>query len=285
MTQNLCYCYTSQIDHSVNFDFVKYHATGNDFILIDNRAGNYDTNRKFVSYLCHRRFGIGADGLILLNSSEKYDFEMLYFNSDGREATMCGNGGRCIVAFASYHNIINKTCIFSASDGIHKARILKRDQNITYVDLQMSDVKEIQKNKNNYILNTGSPHLVKFTNRVEQLDVLHNGRSIRYSDQFKEEGVNVNFVEVRPDNTLFVRTYERGVENETLSCGTGVVASAIAHAYRSATQIEEVNISTPGGMLNVKFKQQFNIFTDISLAGPATFVFEGTFIGIEKKQT
>jgi diaminopimelate epimerase len=195
--------------------FYKYQGTGNDFVIMDNRDGRYDSlTREQVAFLCHRRFGIGADGLMLLNSHPKLDFEMKYFNSDGGESSMCGNGGRCLTRFASDMGLTQTTYTFQAIDGVHEASI-NTDGTVA---LKMNDVKEVRTDHGHYILNTGSPHYVALTRNVMEMDVFKKGREIRNSPEFREKGINVNFVEQTDnDNRIIVRTYERGVEDETYS--------------------------------------------------------------------
>ncbi len=250
--------------------FFKYHGTGNDFILIDNRAGIISPNDKpTIQNLCHRRFGIGADGLMLLENARGYDFRMRYFNSDGKEGTMCGNGGRCIVAFAHFLNIVKDKAHFIAIDGDHQATI-SADGNI---NLKMTDVAYIERDDKQFFLDTGSPHYVQFITNHKHFDTYKEGRKIRYNERFKAEGTNVNFVSFN-DNGIEVSTYERGVEDETYSCGTGAVASAICAGI--LTNKNTFNISTKGGLLHVTFRfiNQNNV-TDIWLSGAATLVFEG----------
>ncbi len=255
----------------MKFNFYKYQGTGNDFIIIDNRTVKISLTEQQINSLCNRRFGIGADGLMLLENHSDYDFSMKYFNSDGKESTMCGNGGRCLVALARLLQVIDKETQFVAIDGIHKA-IVNSDLTIS---LEMQNVTKVNKVNNNYFLNTGSPHYVLFKDNIENIDVENRGKEIRYSGEFKPDGTNVNFVEIRNDE-LYVRTYERGVENETLSCGTGVTASAISASIHSKSDKNSYNIVTKGGNLNVSFKRSDkNTFKDIWLTGPATFVFKG----------
>jgi diaminopimelate epimerase len=259
--------------------FSKYHGTGNDFILIDNRSSvlrNPDKTAELISHLCHRRFGIGADGLILVNSSKSADFEMGFFNSDGRAGSMCGNGGRCCVAFASSLGIIKDKTVFEASDGLHEAAIISKDKDTTVVSLKMQDVNEVKEQEDHFILNTGSPHYVLFTKGVDKLDVFNEGRKIRYSKPFSKEGINVNFAEVRKDK-LFVRTYERGVEDETYSCGTGATATALAASFSGILKNKNsYRLSTLGGDLRVEFMQASkNFYTGIHLEGPAVCVYKG----------
>jgi diaminopimelate epimerase len=251
--------------------FYKYQGTGNDFVILDNRNKIYDFTTEEVAFLCHRRFGIGADGLMLLNPHEQYDFEMKYYNADGRESSMCGNGGRCLVKFAAEMGIIKSEYKFLAIDGEHEASIETNGQ----VALKMNDVSSVSSRYNKHILNTGSPHYVEIIENVMSLDVFERGRSIRYSDEFKKEGINVNFVEqaTEPD-TIIVRTYERGVEDETYSCGTGVTAAALV-SYHNDNGFNHVNVKTKGGQLAVEFEKLEDRFQNIWLIGPATKVFEG----------
>jgi len=256
----------------MQISFSKYQGTGNDFIIIDNRKNTINLSNKDIAFMCNRHFGIGADGLMLLNSDKDYDFAMKYYNSDGKESSMCGNGGRCIAAFASKLGIIKDKTTFSAIDGIHFAEIVNDTDEYKTVRLKMSDVKTYSKTGNFFLINTGSPHYVEFNDNVNETDVLKKGKLIRYDQRFAPDGLNVNFVEIRADS-LFVRTYERGVENETLSCGTGVTAAALA--YSSIKNISNINIETKGGLLNVSFEKNGNSFKNIFLQGAASFVFEG----------
>lgn len=256
----------------MNIIFYKYQGTGNDFVIMDNRDGVYNNlTKKQVKFLCDRKFGIGADGLMLLNNKEGYDFEMIYYNADGNTSSMCGNGGRCLVKFAAYLGIHKLTYKFIAVDGEHEAEI----ENNHVIRLKMKDVNGVDEHNTYVVLNTGSPHYVKFTNDVANTDVVEAGRSIRNSARFIEEGINVNFVESIGEDDIFVRTYERGVEDETLSCGTGVTAAALvsAHNQRGFNRVE---VKTHGGRLSVEYnKNSDKDFSDIWLCGPATFVFKG----------
>lgn len=254
--------------------FYKYHGAGNDFVLFDARDGEINLTTDEIAFLCDRHKGIGADGLMLLNKSKELDFEMRYFNSDGFESTMCGNGGRCIVSFAFDIGIQKSDYQFNAIDGLHQAKILQLDRNEKIIELKMIDVDHIINNEN-FVINTGSPHHLNFLKNIDQLNVFEEGRKIRYSENFRREGINVNFIEER-ENELFVRTYERGVENETLACGTGVTAAAIASAIRQNLKYKEFNIKTLGGDLKVSFNiESSHHFTNIKLTGPATFVYQG----------
>jgi len=254
-------------------EFYKYQGTGNDFVIMDNRDKKYDLlTRQQVAYLCERRFGIGADGLMLLNAHPGYDFEMKYYNADGRESTMCGNGGRCLTQFA-YDMGIDKTSFsFLAIDGAHMATINENG----LVALKMNDVNEIRTEHGNYILNTGSPHFVQFTNDVMHLDVYKKGKEIRYNKEFEKEGINVNFVEqTELTDRIIVRTYERGVEDETFSCGTGVTAAALVSAHNDSG-FNRVEVKTKGGSLSVEYEKKGDTFKNIWLSGPAVKVFKGT---------
>jgi diaminopimelate epimerase len=250
--------------------FTKYQGTGNDFIMVDQRFVSYidPQNTALIQHLCHRRFGIGADGLILLEKSIKTDFKMIYFNADGRESTMCGNGGRCIVHFAHALGVFKDSCIFEAIDGVHHA-FLKEG----WVHLQMNDVEEVASGNGVYVLDTGSPHYVRVQEEKEHLDIVDFGKSIRYNAIYKEEGINVNLV-WRNEEGISVRTYERGVEDETLSCGTGAVASVIAANLHFKTD-SPVKVRVQGGELEVSYKIEGSKFTNIFLCGPAKKVFSG----------
>lgn len=256
--------------------FHKYQGTGNDFVMIDDRGGRSGLQRHDearIRRLCDRRFGIGADGLILLRDHAAYDFEMVYFNADGREGSMCGNGGRCTVAFAKYLGLIGTATRFLAVDGEHEARI---DPAAHWVELRMGDVRHVEQGAGHFFLNTGSPHYVVFVDDLSTIDVVGEGRAIRYSDRFRAEGTNVNFVQAHTGGGISVGTYERGVEDETLSCGTGVTASAIAHYLRRpGPDRQVVDIQVKGGRLQVRFQPRDDGFSDIWLCGPAERVFEG----------
>jgi len=255
--------------------FSKYQGTGNDFIIIDNRFQRWTPEERQITYLCDRHFGIGADGLMLLDLFEGFDFTMSYFNSDGRESSMCGNGGRCITAFANHLELIQDKARFHAIDGEHIAEILKPQSEEFNIRLKMKDVILHSDSEDGIFLNTGSPHFVKFVEHLENMDVVSLGRAIRYDDCFAPGGTNVDFVEVE-DNCLFVRSYERGVENETLSCGTGVTASSLAAAYISGENKRRYEVRTRGGKLTVTFKQQGMSFSEIWLEGVVRFVFSGS---------
>ncbi len=255
--------------------FYKYQGAGNDFVLIDQREKKYLTHKdtKLIEHLCNRKFGIGADGLMFLEKSDKYnaEFEMIYFNADGRESSMCGNGGRCIVAFAHRLKEIGEACVFNAVDGLHEAKI----NNKTDVQLKMIDVTNVEIGSDYYLMNTGSPHYVVFVEDLKDINVYENGRQIRYSERFHDVGVNVNFVEIKKTGGIEVATYERGVENETLSCGTGVTAAAIAYVLKTNAKTP-IKITTKGGELSVQIVQKSaKSFSDIWLCGPATPVFSG----------
>lgn len=257
----------------MHIEFFKYQGTGNDFVILDNRklAFEHLTNEQ-VKFLCDRRFGIGADGLMLLNLKDGYDFEMVYYNADGNEGSMCGNGGRCLVKFAHDMGIRRSVYRFAAVDGDHEAEI---DPDGT-VSLKMQDVTNIRITHGDFVLNTGSPHYVKMITNVLDYDVYNKGRQIRNSAAFAEEGINVNYVEQRTDDEIIVRTYERGVEAETYSCGTGVTAAALV-CYHNENGFNEVTVHTKGGKLSVEYDRiDDDHFQNIWLCGPAEKVFTGT---------
>jgi diaminopimelate epimerase len=255
----------------MDLTFYKYQGTANDFVMVDNRQGHFDAaNQQLVAFLCERRLGIGADGLILLQDRAGYDFEMVYFNADGRLGSMCGNGGRCTVAFARQLGVIGEKAFFLAADGDHYATIT--DQGL--VSLKMNDVDALECAEGFYFLNTGSPHYVAFVDDLANYAVYQEGKAIRYNDRFRAAGTNVNFAQLpQAGEPLFVRTYERGVEDETFSCGTGVTATAIAASFKGLSS--PVQIRTRGGNLEVSFKRQGGQVSDIYLTGPAQLVFTG----------
>ncbi|MDB5123271.1 MAG: dapF [Mucilaginibacter sp.] len=276
-------CY-SQLFHPVEFNanirvtivkihFYKYQGAGNDFILIDNRKSVIDHhNPQLISHLCDRRFGIGGDGIMFLQNKGGFDFEMVYYNADGQPSSMCGNGGRCIVAFAKHLGIIDSEAEFLAVDGPHHAKISDSGD---WVSLQMIDVEQVDRENEAYILNTGSPHYVKLVDGLKEKNVYQEGYAIRNNATYRAQGINVNFVEPMADG-YFVRTFERGVEDETYACGTGVTAVALAMAKHNH---QTGHINTPikvlGGDLNIRFNYDGQKFTGIFLEGPAVRVFEG----------
>ena len=252
----------------INFD--KYHGCGNDFIIINNLSNTFPKDSENqIKKICNRRFGIGADGFILINYNDKLPFEMIYYNSDGKISTMCGNGGRCVMHYCYNNDIIDNKSEFLACDGIHYGII-----NDDYVKVSMSDVNGYKKYNDYLFLNTGSPHLVKCVNDVSSLDLINISRNIQKSNRF-DNGVNVNLVSRKNDNLYQIRTYERGVEDETLSCGTGAVASAIALNILSLINSKTVNLDTKGGLLTVDFNKSNSKYTDIHLSGKVKKVFTG----------
>jgi len=256
----------------MKLDFCKYQGAGNDFVIIDNRTDNFPKeDYDLIKLYCDRRFGIGADGLMLLENSVDADFNMLYYNADGRPGSMCGNGGRCIVAFAKTLGLFQNSTTFNAIGEKYYATIHEEQ-----VSLNMMDVETIEVHKDHVFLDTGSPHHVTFTENLPVVDVMEKGRKIRYGAPYFETGTNVNFAEKIDNNTFNVRTYERGVEGETLSCGTGVTAVALASYHTDLTKEKKINIETPGGRLQIEFEKENNIYKKIVLTGPATFVFKGT---------
>jgi diaminopimelate epimerase len=256
----------------MQLEFYKYQGAGNDFVMIDNRPNFFPKeNTKLIAHLCDRRFGIGGDGLILLENDTKTDFKMVYYNSDGNQSSMCGNGGRCLVAFAKDLNVIQNKTTFIATDGMHHASF--EDNGL--VSLQMIDVPTIDIKKDYSFLNTGSPHHVQIVDDLEHYNVKEKGAAIRYSELYGNAGSNINFVKKIDDTTFRLRTYERGVEDETLACGTGATAVAIAMNATGQTNAPAININVEGGQLVVSFDKSENGFTNVFLKGPAEFVFKG----------
>jgi len=253
-------------------EFYKYQGTGNDFVMLDNRSGEWNNlSIEHIQKLCDRRFGIGADGLIKINAAEGVDFEVDYYNSDGSKS-FCGNGARCSVAFAHFLSIFkNNKTVFTAIDGLHEAEI-----NEDIVKLKMGDVETINTDGDDSVLDTGSPHYVKYVEDISNFNVFAEGNSIRNSANYQEKGINVNFVENISDDEIFVRTYERGVEDETYSCGTGVTASALTFLQKS--NLTSIKVKTLGGDLKVYAEKNGNSFQEIWLEGPAKQVFSGKVV-------
>lgn len=253
--------------------FFKYHGAGNDFVLLDNRSHTYDSikNQDKVAQICHRRFGVGADGLMMLENEPGFDFKMVYYNADGNLGSMCGNGGRCIVAFAHHLGITKSTANFIAADGKHEATVIKPH----YIDLKMNDLKQMDIYPDHIVLNTGSPHYIEEVNNLEDYPVFEKGKAIRYSKEFPK-GINVNFIEQK-ENNWYIRTYERGVEDETWACGTGATAAALAIAeLKNLYNISELRLQAKGGALTIKFKRTGpGYFEDVWLCGGAEYVYEG----------
>ncbi|MBW4362327.1 diaminopimelate epimerase [Flavobacterium taihuense] len=257
----------------MQLEFYKYQGAGNDFVMIDNRSGFFPKeNTQLIEHLCDRRFGIGGDGLILLENDTETDFKMVYYNSDGNQSSMCGNGGRCLVAFAKDLEVIEDKTTFIATDGLHHASF--EDNGL--VSLQMIDVPTIDIKKDHSFLNTGSPHHVQMVEDLEHYNIKEEGAAIRYGELYGAAGSNINFVKKIDDTTFRLRTYERGVEDETLACGTGATAVAIAMNATGQTDATAININVEGGKLVVSFDKTPNGFTNVFLKGPAEFVFKGT---------
>jgi diaminopimelate epimerase len=258
----------------VKIHFYKYQATGNDFVILDNREGKFSFSKEQIEKICDRRFGVGADGLMLIEKHHSLNFNLEYYNSDGSQS-LCGNGSRAAVLFASRLGLVNGHANFHAYDGPHDAAMLPNGN----ISIKMGDVREVKSIGEDLFIHTGSPHYIRFVKNLKDYPVFDEGKKIRYGDAYKPGGTNVNFVEIVDDKTIFVRTYERGVENETLSCGTGVTAAALAASLKNLSS--PVHIKTLGGDLAVSFKSaassggQSVMFTDIFLIGPAKMVFEG----------
>lgn len=251
-----------------DLQFEKFQGTGNDFIILD---GFYDLSAEQIQFLCDRKFGIGADGIIYMKRGGKADFDMMYYNADGSES-FCGNGSRCSVMYAKRKGWIQDSCTFSSNDGLYYAEIHGED-----VHLKMHDVKQVDTSDAAYVLNTGSPHYIVFEKDIDALDIIEEAHKVRYSALYKEEGINVNYIEDQGD-ALCIRTYERGVEDETLSCGTGVTAAAIANYLHRKETVEHFSqdVHTKGGNLEVRFSRTEQGFTDIFLCGPAVYVYSGS---------
>lgn len=261
-----------KMEIKMQLEFYKYQGAGNDFVMIDNRSGFFPKeNTQLIAHLCDRRFGIGGDGLILLENDSETDFKMVYYNSDGNQSSMCGNGGRCLVAFAKDLSVINDNTTFIATDGLHHASF--EDNGL--VSLQMIDVPTITIKNDHSFLNTGSPHHVQMVEDLEHYNIKEEGAAIRYGELYGAAGSNINFVKKIDDTTFRLRTYERGVEDETLACGTGATAVAIAMNATGQTEATSINVNVEGGKLVVSFDKNENGFTNVFLKGPAEFVFKG----------
>ncbi len=265
----------------MKISFSKYHGTGNDFIIIDNRADFFPkADAGLIHRLCHRRFGIGADGLILLENDRQADFRMEYYNADGHPGSFCGNGARCITAFAHRLLKTNHETVFLADSRLYQARINSSDESLTHfiISIKMEDVTEIQSSGQACVLNTGSPHYVKEVKDVENVDVFKEGRKIRNSELFSPHGINVNFMAVLSKSEIRIRTYERGVEAETWSCGTGAVASAICASFKGLVNHNPVIVYTAGGVLKVYAEKHATSYRNIFLEGEAIHVFDGVIL-------
>lgn len=260
-------------------EFAKYEGAGNDFILIDNRDGVFTPDAAVIARLCDRHFGIGADGLMTLARNAEIDCSMRYYNADGSEGEMCGNGARCFALFAHHLGIGGETKYFDAADGLHTARICRSKGSAGEIELGMTAVREIRTGAGWWFLNTGVPHYVEFVDDLEPVDVIGRGRIIRRDTARFPQGTNVNFVQVTGNGTIRVRTYERGVENETLACGTGATAAAIVTNFVLQRRTAHFAVSVPGGELAVRFSHEpeTQTYTDICLTGPARRVFGGVF--------
>ncbi|MDR1983295.1 MAG: diaminopimelate epimerase [Prevotellaceae bacterium] len=257
--------------------FCKYQALGNDFILIDNRQNTFDAKPEYISFLCNRHFGIGADGLMLVENCDDADFKMQFFNSDGSAATMCGNGSRCIVAFAHKLGIFKHEVTFASGAGKHSGKVLSENENTLDIKVKITDINQIVRGEGYYFIHTGVPHCVIFVDNINAVDVNTEGKKWRHSPLFPE-GANVNFVEICSDNKLKIATFERGVEGETLACGTGATASSIAVFDKLQNNITDFEVGTKGGTLKISFdadKTQKDMFVNVWLQGTATLVFEG----------
>ncbi len=258
----------------MKINFVKYQGAGNDFILFNGKTIS-ELKGSTIKNICDQHFGIGADGLIVLKECPTADYEMAYYNADGNLGSMCGNGARCAAVFAFDQQIVDSNIMnFKASDGMHTAIVFPDG----LVKVSMTDVRSWTFSGDDFIIDTGSPHYIKQVVGLDELDVKTEGKKIRNNNEFKEHGINVNFVEEK-NNQLFMRTYERGVEDETLACGTGTVAVAICSRIKNCNPIHgkfEVPVNALGGNLKVIGEFAEGIFRNIYLIGPAQKVFEGT---------
>ena len=260
-------------NHYINFS--KFHGAGNDFIMINAIKNEIVLSEELILKMCDRRIGIGADGLIILMPSDNHDFRMRYYNCDGRESTFCGNGGRCIAAFAHQQGIIKNEATYEAVDGIHKANVTETSPNEYLVELTMRDILSYKLDDNSLLIDTGSPHYVKKVMNLDSMDINTEGAKIRYDKNISSDGVNVDFL-LNDNGNIRIRTYERGVENETLACGTGVTASAMAASLWYGGN--DIDIYTQIAKLNVRFDKDENTFKNVVLTGPAAHVFDGMFI-------
>ncbi|MDP4291552.1 MAG: diaminopimelate epimerase [Bacteroidota bacterium] len=256
------------------YQFYKYEGCGNDFIIFDERTDSLNLTESQIATLCDRRFGVGADGLLSLRKHPEFDFQMVYYNADGSRATMCGNGARCLSAFAHTMGAMNEKGKFIADDGPHTAEIQWIEDTVTQVSISMKNATPQEVSEDHIFINTGTPHYVLFVEDIETADVVTVGRNIRYKPQFSPVGTNVNFVQIKPDG-IIVRTYEKGVEDETLACGTGVTASAMAASLRTGKT--DFEVKARGGILHVSFDKSENTFTNVVLTGPARQVYTGRF--------
>lgn len=260
-------------NHHINFS--KFHGAGNDFIMINAIKNEIVLSEELIFKMCDRRTGIGADGLIILMHSDNHDFRMRYYNCDGKESTFCGNGGRCIAAFAHQQGIIKNEATYEAVDGIHKAKVTETSSNEYLVELTMRDIMSYKLDDDSLLIDTGSPHYVKKVMNLDSMDVNAEGAKIRYDKNISSDGVNVDFL-LNDNGNIRIRTYERGVENETLACGTGVTASAMAASLWYGGN--DIDIYTQIAKLNVRFDKENNTFKNVVLTGPAAHVFDGMFI-------
>ena len=258
----------------MNFNFEKYQGAGNDFVIIDDREETFPNKETdLIQKICDRHFGIGADGFILMRTSDLSNFKMLYFNSDGQPSSFCGNGSRCLYAFAQKHSVVGSEGTFETLDGIHKAS--RKDDHL--ISIQMEDISDIEKSDTSVFLDTGSPHHIEFVDDVSKVNVKQRGAAIRYGYPYFKAGSNANFVQKLNKKKFKIRTYERGIENETLACGTGAVAAAIAAHFTELTSMDTIIIHAVGGELQVSFVVESGIYKNIHLTGPADFVFSGNF--------
>ena len=261
----------------MQLDFYKYEGTGNDFVIIDNRELTFQKNDKtLIQSICDRKKGVGADGLILLENDDELDFSMIYFNADGSESGFCGNGSRCITHLANYLNIINKNALFNAIDGVHESKIINGKISVKMNDLLKSEIFKYNDKYNTTFIDTGSPHLIRLYENIDKIDIVKEARELKLKYSEYTDGLNINFCEIS-DSKIKLRTYERGVEDETLSCGTGAVASAVFLKDYGLVSHDKIEILMKGGLLCVELNKEKNLFSDIWLSGEVNMVFKGVY--------
>lgn len=259
-------------------------GSGNDFIIIDNRNNIVDENdlSNFIVNVCRRKMSVGADGVILVENTDNADFKWRFFNSDGSVAEMCGNGARCVARFAYLNNISGSNMSFETLAGLVNAEVIEERVKVKMTDpfdLETDITIELKNGLTSiYSINTGVPHVVMVKNSIDDIDIVKIGREIRYHDRFSPAGTNVNFVCRVKDNTIAIRTYERGVEDETLACGTGAAASAIVMAHKMKLDAPLSVLTRSGEYLNIFFKEQEGQYYDIYLEGDARIIYKGQLL-------
>ena len=261
----------------MKIDFFKYEGTGNDFVIIDNRELTFQKNDKtLIQNICDRKKGVGADGLILLENHDELDFSMIYFNADGSESGFCGNGSRCITHLSNNLNIINDNAKFNAIDGIHESKITNGRISVKMNDILKSEIFKYNDKYSTTFVDTGSPHLIRIYENIDSIDIVKEARELKLIYSEYTDGLNINFCQIS-DSKIKLRTYERGVEDETLSCGTGAVASAVFLKDSGLVSNDKIEILMKGGLLSVELNKEKNLFSDIWLSGEVNMVFKGGY--------